>query len=332
MVKYGSIIKAIDLYVTKCPTIAEIKSKLESLDQSEKESLLKEKNLLNDGEDEYYRYLLKKEKYMLDETARSERQLQKAIDENKKEGWVESCKKLVKRNKEELEEYQSEMFQFERRIYDGYKKQDSMKIDYDESEYDIEDQMPISSEILELEQAQIESQKNLNLSEDEVSCLNFYFGNGSEEFNSRLYGGKQWNSLEPQYQRFYEGKYKDIDNTLHKAIDRSDGLLQDTILFHGSKFDVTKTVGDDIKFNGYVSATFQEDIARDFDSVSKKPFYVYKMLLPKGTKGICGNDRSNGSLKTYTKEHEYLLDKGQKYKIVDIDYETHTVTLVPTVK
>ena len=120
---------------------------------------------------------------------------------------------------------------------------------------------------------------------------------------------------------------------ISNAIARSDGLLQDTVLFHGGKFDLSKMVGDEITLKGYTSCSFQENVAKHSikqqDGVFKEELmYTYRILAPKGTKGICANDDSQGTLSRFTFENEYLLDKGFTGKVVDIDYDKQVVTIM----
>ena len=55
-----------------------------------------------------------------------------------------------------------------------------------------------------------------------------------------------------------------------------------------------------------------------------------KFLAPKGVKGVASNCRGNNEryLSPFPWEHEYLLDKGQSGRIVDIDYDTGCVTVL----
>ena len=111
-------------------------------------------------------------------------------------------------------------------------------------------------------------------------------------------------------------------------------MLQDTTVYHGGKFDVSKIVGDKVKFKGFTSASFQMNVAEDSPSrmfTDRGKFYVYKILLPKGSKGLCANDKSHGgSLTMVTGEQELLLDKGFEGSVVDIDYKNHIVTVLKT--
>lgn len=89
--------------------------------------------------------------------------------------------------------------------------------------------------------------------------------------------------------------------------------------------------GDKIKFKGYTSTSFQENVAKEFhnySSVSSELYYTYRILAPKGTKGICANDESHGAMGSHPREQEYLLDKGSEATILDVDVENHIVTIV----
>ncbi len=331
MVKYKYILKVIEDYTVKCPTIAEMKSMLGNMTQAEKNQQFDEQGLLNKGEKKWYTQINKMIKGLTPQREEMERNLQYAID--KDIGYmIEGCKSNLRYYDNEEERLNNLAFQFERRLIEGYNPKRNEPRVVDESKYSLEKQIQTNSiDIGTLEQAQIEAQESIEFTDDELGSLQFYYGSGAYDLNSKLNNGRTWKVFAEDDLDVVKKQLNVADRNIHKAIGKTGGLLQDTIVFHGGKFDVTKMVGDKVKFKGYVSTSFQQIVAQNSmnSSPDNKPLqYQYKILLPKGTKGLCANDRSQGKLTNVTMEHEYLLDKGMEFDIVDIDYGNQIVTVV----
>ncbi len=326
MVKYKTILQIMEDYVVKCPTIAEMHSQLANMTQEEKEDAFFDESLLNMGEAEVYLALLKKKDFCEREIEYYENLLESGDnDESFNKDMVEHFKGNVKDIEEKL-------FQFERRIIEGYKKEslEPPKVDISNFKEDVQITDLDNDTIKPLEQAQIDSQEKIDLTEDEVDSLRYYLGDGARITNSRLNNGHKWNNLTDEQKKEKGKRSKEAEKDISNAIKKSEGLKQDTVLYHGGEFDVTKMVGDKVKFKGYTSASFQQGVSdqfQNYSTVPKENYYTFKILAKKGTKGICANDRSRGKLSSNYDEHEYLLDKGLEGDIVDIDYENHIVTL-----
>lgn len=340
MVKYGSIVKIMEEYVTKCRTIAEIKGLLSEMTQKDKFSELVKRGLLNGGEIKYYNYqrqVLNFQNECLEENYKELDDIEngRVSGYSASEKHKEYVKWDIERHKRTIEEYTDLIFQYERRLFDGSKPKEHHLIDYDEFKYAIEKQQHGDAKqntIGKLEQAQIDSQKaNVDLTEDEVNALISYYGNYGKDLNSYINKGARWKYNDKDVQRRLKPLYDERIVNLSNAIDKSGGLLQDTTLYHGGMFDISKMIGDDIELKGYTSCSFQRNVAKlsikEQDDIDEL-MYTYKILLPKGTKGICANDDSHGKLSNYTFENEFLLDKGFKGKVVDIDYNTQEVTIL----
>ncbi len=340
MVEYKTIIKVIENYVVKCPTIAEMKSKLSAMSHSEKYKELEEKGLLNGGELKYYEYnyrVLNAQTKWLNE------HLQELddIENGRVDGYSASEKHKqfvideIEREREYIEESERNMFNYERRLLDGTKPREPQEAHYLLSLYSREDQLygdVRENQIGELEQRQIDHQKKtLDLTEEEVDALTDYYGNSGKEWNSYIHNGARWKYNDKSVQRRLKPKYEKSMEHLSNAINKSDGLVRNTMLFHGGQFDISKIVGDTITLKGYTSCSFQSNVAdysiKEQEGVDEL-MYTYKLLLPRGTKGICANDNSHGKLSRFPFENEFLLDKGFTGKIVDINYENQTVTIV----
>lgn len=333
MVQYKTILKAIDEYLAKCLTIAEIKERLNNYSDIEKEELLlgSKSSLLNDGEIDYYRYLSERLNSLYDAMAMHQR-LYDETKEGSKGG--KFWKTQIDGDMELIGACEKELFNFERRIVENYNPK-TRTIEYDESDYALEEQKnALDEEIRELEQAQIDSQKDVVLSDDNISSLQHYYGSGAKYINSRLNKGETWRNMSAKDKDMMKSRLDRAEKNISEAINKTKGLVQNTTVFHGGRFDVSKVVGDKIKFNGFTSCSFQEDVGdvfkQDASNQIPKPLqYNYKILLPTGYKGLCAND-SNYQLTNWKREHEYLLDKGAEFDIVDIDYKNHMVTLMPS--
>ncbi len=322
MVQYKNIIKAIDNYLVKCPTISEIRTLLMNMGQNEKYEKLKEKNLLNQGEVKYYEYLRNYIVELEDDIYAT----RKAMDEA--EGRI--LKDYIGQNLMELQrqlsEKQGDLFNYEKRLFNGYKPREPSLVDYDISKYTVDEDGYIEEE-------QIESQEKLEFNERELESLQEYFGYGADMVNSKLYNGNEWNHITAEEREEMTQYVNIIDRDLSKVMKRVDGLPQDTVVYRGAKFDVGKIVGDTINFKGYTSTSFDKSVADEYNRGGKwsdSVVYTYEILLPKGTKGFCPNDLSHGvDFTSFREEHEFLMDKGFKGQIVDIDYENQVVTVMP---
>lgn len=342
MVKYKSILKIIDEYTLKCRTIAEIKTILSAMSQEEKNSKLI--GLLNQGEEEYYEYLSNKLEEHYADLEDFKEELVKAKNGEgifASQEWIDEFEEAIGDTENKINELEPTLFKFERRIVEGYKpKVNDVEYVNDEDYY--VDTTWLPSKIDEMEQSLIDKQNPITFTDEELNNLSDYFGNGAKELNSYLNKGDSWNKLSDEEKSAKISAMKDMDKHLHNSIEKTDGITQQLTVWHGGLFDVTKNVGDNIKLKGYTSASFREDQAQMFKSDYKRPLaYVYKILLPTGTKGLCGNAKhhdyvlSDGTegysrLSLHKQEHEFLLDKNFEGQILDIDYNNHIVTVLKT--
>ena len=258
---------------------------------------------------------------------------------------ISITEELIQRYYDEREQREQELFQFERRIVDtDWKRTRQEPPITNDRHYEIDTQLGndvkgrLGNELGVIEQRQINAQKEVKFLKKELNSLYEQYGAGAYILNSKIYKGPYWDNVLnsvpiEKRDKFIKG-WEKIDTNIHNAMQKSPGLVQDTTLYHGGTFDVTKMIGDIIEFKGYTSTSFQEPVANYFStSMSgsarhQAEEYTYKILAKKGAKGICGNDKTQGTLSEYFWQHEYLLDKGFKGKIADIDYENHIVTIV----
>ncbi len=324
MVKYEYIIKVIEDYTVKCPTIAEMKQKLSRMSDTEKLEALTERGLINEFEREHYEKMLDMMQWWV------------------REGF-KNAPKLVAHYKE------LQFSKYDRRLFDGYKPKESQVVDYDESEYVKEKETSWDDPMFgEYEKIEIANQEDIIFTEGEKNAVRHYLNSGYEMMNSKINKGEKWQSLDDDEKRAYNKKFKEMDDNLSSAISKSKGLVNPTVMFHGGFFDVSYTVGDTIKFNGFTSCSFQESVARNYQNNKSKDLMgscMYKILLPKGYKGLLGNARyftkdSNKNeynyVTVYQKEHEYLLPKNAEFKVANVEkitktwgYSYNMVTLIP---
>ena len=264
---------------------------------------------------------------------------------------------------ETVEFLEKEIFNYEKRIYRGYdldKNKDKVP-SYNIEDYSKDNDTYDSSKEIEdlggLEQAQINSQSNINLTGDEAVSLCSYFGNNSLQINSMLdhdYGSiseysdmSTYDFMPQEVKDSLPNKYGDTVKNIDSAINKNEGLLQPTVLYtgvqHSHIVDVHTRIGDKITMPSYISTSFQEDIGVRYGQELKgygvaSKLYV-KFLAPKGTKGFTANDNThtvtvdgneyeNVRLSGHLAEHEYLLGRGQSGTVVDIDYDLGEVTIL----
>ncbi len=328
MVKYETILKAIDEYFVKCPTISEKKIMLRNMSLDEKNERLEQ--VLNQGEKEWYKYLIANRDYY-------GRRVQEELEDE--EGVNEEY--YNKLTKEVIPQLDDDIFKLERKILEKQKERLEPPV-VDESEYIMESPIDTEKEhygnvlIGDVEQRQIyEQEATLKFKDiDEFLNVKDYFSNGYQNINSKLNNGKTWTGYSEEEREALSRQVNKEIRALTSAINRSTGLVDNTILFHSGYFDVTKRRGDKVKFKGFTSASFQKQVADDFKmsyhSFPKQLNYTYKILAPKGTKGLCGNASGSGilNLSGHGREHEFLLDKGLEAQITDIDYENKVVTVL----
>ena len=106
-------------------------------------------------------------------------------------------------------------------------------------------------------------------------------------------------------------------------MNKSPGLLQDTVLYRGGKLDIHLREGDHSVFKTYTSTSFQEYTANEYRNTGDM---LIKIYAPKGTKGVCGNDKWN--FKNGFMEHEYTLPRNTGYTVLSIDYENNIAEIL----
>lgn len=246
--------------------------------------------------------------------------------------------------KYQIEKTEDILFDYEKRIYRGY---DLDKHKKNIPEYNLNDYVEDNRESLvepkynpelgvsigNIEEKEMNAQRNIIFSDDEIDALKYYFGKGylgiSAELSSKYKRGV-WDTMPKDERNKYHKMNSESIPLIDSAMNKSDGLGQNTILYHGVRdthlVDIHTLVGDKIKLDGYVSATFSKYTGRGYgEEVGDEKLLYVKFLAPKGTKGVCPNSQK---LSSYPNEHEYLLDRGLSGTVVDINYDNGEVTVL----
>ena len=331
----------------KCgPTISEMKSTLSGLSHEEQYKQLTEQGLLNPLEEKDFQEIpntiqrnnewieivqdnLNKGKYDFDEDYKQE-----LIDE-------------IKKKQEENNALNDELFQYGRRLIEGYETELPLDLneyqgrgsqrdeqiglwerdDYGDLDYSYEithDMGYAEEKTIDNQQSSIQlddsaweyrDDETILLNDPRVESMNNYFAGDLSHINYEI-------SHKGYLDKINETARKDVKN-IDSLMEESDGLAYDTLLFRGGHFDIHTRVGETISFKGYTSTTFQSDVAKYYggDSVEDRKYsgdMLYLIHAHEGTKGIAGNDErfENGFL-----EHEYVLPRNIPMKVLRIDYE-----------
>ena len=331
MVQLDYISKSVYDAIVKCSN-QEISSKLSGMSQEEKDGKLDGK--LNPAEKDHYDYLIGR-RNDLENVIREHEKERERYNSQGADDMVNMIDGLVKNFRNELNTYDKSIFGYEKRIVRGHKLNDGKDVNYDLKKYSEDNDTlsvsdnPMNVRLGDIENKQINLQQNIGLDSNNYDALMEYFGSGSSLINSRLNNGREWNSYSDSHKKDLNPVLNESEKYLSDAIGKTKGLSQNTLLYHRGSFDVSKVVGDHLKFKGYTSTSFQKGVADDWTNEFHKgsPMYTYRFLTPSGTKGICANDNKNSILTHHREEHEYLLDKGVEGDIVDIDVKNHIVTL-----
>lgn len=309
MVKFKHIIRAMEIDIEKCFSIAQIKEKLKGLTLDEQFQQLKDKGLLNPLEIDEYEYELGRIKHFEEQRGK--------VDKDKEE----LLEQIISEIQAEVDET---LFYYNRRLVNGLKYNPVPEID--ENQYAIDDQygdlsiLKLDLSKGKLEKAQIKLQEEkMNLKDEEKWSIGDYFSGDMTEINREINHGEYLNKLE------YEDR--ETMKTMDKAISKSPGLIQDTILYHGGElFDIHLKPGDHSKLKGYTSTSFQKFMGQHFQSAYDNDF-LYVIHAPKGTKGICGNEKQFEAY-SFHDEHEYLLPRNAGFTVKDIDYENKVIEII----
>ena len=243
-----------------------------------------------------------------------------------------------------------ELFQYGRRLLDGYKTELPINLDdfrdkagqrdeqfqFDSDSRDAVGTKDVFNSMGYQEREQIELQKDtvnvdtsLEMFTDDFGhemgrykdkrllAMDNYFNGDTRHINHTISHDGYLKALDKETRK----QVKDIDSLMEE----SPGLKYNTLLFRGGTFDIHTRVGETISFKGYVSTTFQQNVAKWYNEDKFGANMLYLIHAPKGTKGIVGNDDrfNNGFM-----EHEYVLPRNTKMRVININYETNVCEVV----
>ncbi len=152
------------------------------------------------------------------------------------------------------------------------------------------------------------------LNKEEVTSFKLYTGDEYEKINQYLRGvipdGNQYAEYDECYYNLKE------TTELIKNVLKNNYLDDDLILYRGvrkSEFDFLKVTDS---FESFKSTTLDKSVMNLFSEQSQietKLDKQYKVIIhaPKGTQGIYINSKG-----VYEDEREFLLNVGQKYKVI----------------
>ena len=217
-------------------------------------------------------------------------------------------------------EVREDLFQYNRRLIEGLKTNDVPVFDKEsfkqDKQYWLMDDLKDKSSMGDLERRQIESEKDYveNADEDGNIAIGCYFNGGLSNMNHEINHQGYLEALDFEEERWFYG--------LSKILKNSDGLIEDTMLYHGGEWDIHLNVGDHGKFKNFRSASFQEMIAKRFTTnrENHNVEMTYKIYAPKGTKGLCANSEKYES-SSFFDEHEFLLNRNTGFTVLSIDYD-----------
>ncbi len=158
---------------------------------------------------------------------------------------------------------------------------------------------------------------------DELKSLARYKSDTYERINDYL-----WNNAKHKHRKSIS---KDVDlllkqikkeiKMLDSAIEKSPGLTKNTRLVRFGEFDSNLKVGDEGVLKGFTSTSYVEDGIQGYKSGKKK---YMEILAPKGQKGVS----MNGVNRIFNEEHEFLLPRNQRYRVLEVDEDHIRILLL----
>ena len=224
-----------------------------------------------------------------------------------------------------LNKYNKIIYEYEKRIVTDYKINQNPVPDIDKSlfiESDNGDRQGISFTPGPVEERMMLLQREHGFTDFEKAGLREWWGDGHDNINRSLYGGLY------SYELGSDSFMKNLSRTkraITSAINKGEGLVVPTVLFHGGRFDISLNPGDHFNWKGYVSMSFHRKVPSKFSGGLDK--FTYICYTPAGVKGVCMNDRETTG-NYHTTEHEYLVDKGMGATVLSVDYDNKVVEVL----
>lgn len=295
------ILKALDDAIIKCrPTIAEMHKLLDGWSQKEKNALIRW------GMPHGY----------------------EGFDVmNPHERKMEFYESLLEEGDEE------EIFQYEKQIFKVLSKTRIRNIvenlaDFDENNYHRDEETGYPNPQRGVSEKRQEELQEAEGYEDKVIRAFGRWTDGSyEEIQHYVMTGEYRDSV------FYDGYlFKEAGDSIMEYISNSIGLNENTLMFRGGHWDVGMKVGDVGTIPCLNSLSYSKDTAYDLgiggemDDEGNLPpnRYLIDVYVDEGYKGAMVNAPS---LAKNFPEHEYLINKGSRYIVLEVDDENQTAKI-----
>ncbi len=152
------------------------------------------------------------------------------------------------------------------------------------------------------------------LTKEEVESLKLYTADEYDKINKFLRGEIK----EDLAYAKYEQKYYSLSETSAriKNILKNNHLDDDLVLYRGVNKEEFTALKKAKEFKSLKSTTFDEKVMEEFSEEAKEKYSLekeYKVIInaPKGTQGVYINSKG-----AYEDEREFLINAGQKYKVI----------------
>ena len=216
---------------------------------------------------------------------------------------------------------EEEIFQYEKQIFDLLTKRQRDNIIQYCTSLDNFENSTLDYDFEDIVNEQIDLQESQGYSEEFIEAIQGYWVNGwYEEMQHYLLDKNSLKNVRPDVRE----QIKQYTETMTNYLDNeSIGIEYDTVLYRGGQWDTNLKVGDvketELMFPTTYSKKYAEE-CRDEDSK-----YLIKIYAPYGTKGIMVDSPSLAD-ELYD-EYEFLMNKNQKYIVLDVNDADKTATI-----
>lgn len=154
------------------------------------------------------------------------------------------------------------------------------------------------------------------LTAKEVEAFKRYTGDEYSKINKYLRGEMKDDMIYDEYFEDYYG-LGNITLDIKRALSKY-GLDDNLKLYRGISEAELNYLRQNNTFKQFISTSFDEDIANDFmNEVENAKAYKVVINAPKGTQGLYINGKG-----AYEDEREFIINVGQKYKILEFENDT----------
>ncbi|PID67410.1 MAG: hypothetical protein CR959_00290 [Fusobacteriales bacterium] len=158
------------------------------------------------------------------------------------------------------------------------------------------------------------------LTKEEVESFKLYTSDEFENINRYLRGEIKDGVRYAEWERVYYNLSETSERI--KNVLKNNYLDDDLILYRGISEKEFYNLKIGTEFNSFKSTTLDKGIMKEFSEEAKEKYSLekeYKVIInaPKGTEGIYINSKSS-----YEDEREFLLNMGQKYKVIKEEENT----------